>query len=187
MQLSNVHCHGEAPHQSCGDNTEFSDDERAALPPVPQALVRVHTGSGRKTLYLASHASQIIGWPIEQGRALLNDLIEFSTQPCFVYQHRWRVGDLVAWDNRCSLHRARPYDDTRYRRDMRRTTVEGSAATVQEALSFGTTAGRGMLEDAGHLGCLHSSSAEEPDAVIEAVDRIEDTQPRRQLKFQSFA
>lgn len=120
--------------------TEFSDEERTALPPVQQALVCLHAGSGRKTLYLASHASHIIGWPIAQGRALLDDLTNFSTQPRFVYQHRWRVGDLVVWDNRCTLHRARPYDDTRCRRDMRRTTVEDSAPTVPQPHSFTTTA-----------------------------------------------
>src|SRR3569832_138546 len=103
---------------------EFSDEERAALPPVRQPLVRFHPGSERRTLYLASHASHIIGWPAEQGRALLDELTAFATQPRFVYQHRWRVGDLVMWDNRCTLHRARPFDATRYRRDMRRTTVE---------------------------------------------------------------
>jgi alpha-ketoglutarate-dependent 2,4-dichlorophenoxyacetate dioxygenase len=108
--------------------TEFSDDERAALPPVQQDLVRLHPGSRRKTLCLASHASHIIGWPIPQGRALLKELTDFSTQPRFVYQHRWRVGDLVMWDNRCTLHRALPYDDMRCRRDMRRTTVEDSTA-----------------------------------------------------------
>jgi alpha-ketoglutarate-dependent 2,4-dichlorophenoxyacetate dioxygenase len=110
--------------------TEFSDEERTALPPVPQTIVRIHPATGRKTLYLASHASHIIGWPVEQGRALLDQLIEFATQPCFVYQHRWRVGDLVVWDNRCTLHRGRPYDDANFRRDMRRTTVEDSAPTT---------------------------------------------------------
>ena len=112
--------------------TEFSDEERAALPPVPQTVVRIHPGSGRKTLYLASHASHIIGWPVEQGRALLDELIEFATRPCFVHQHRWQAGDLVVWDNRCTLHRGRPYDDAKFRRDMRRTTVEDSAPTVQQ-------------------------------------------------------
>ena len=82
--------------------------------------------SGRKTLYLASHASHIIGWPAERGRELLDGLIEFSTQRRFVYQHHWQRGDLVMWDNRCTLHRARPYDDAGHRRDMRRTTVEES-------------------------------------------------------------
>jgi alpha-ketoglutarate-dependent 2,4-dichlorophenoxyacetate dioxygenase len=112
---------------------EFSDEERAQLPPVPQTVVRLHPGSRRRTLYLASHASHIVGWPVAKGRAFLNDLIGFATQPRFVYQHRWRVGDLVVWDNRCTLHRARPFDDTRHRRDMRRTTVADSAPTLQQA------------------------------------------------------
>jgi alpha-ketoglutarate-dependent 2,4-dichlorophenoxyacetate dioxygenase len=115
--------------------TEFSDDERAALPPVRQPVVRFHSGSERRTLYLGSHASHIIGWPADQGRALLEELTVFATQPRFVYQHRWRVGDLVMWDNRCTLHRARPFDDARYRRDMRRTTVEDSAPALPQSRS----------------------------------------------------
>ncbi len=111
--------------------TDFSEEQRVAFPPVPQSLVRVHPGSGRKTLYLASHASHIIGWPVDLGRALLKELTEFSTQPRFVYQHHWRLNDLVVWDNRCTLHRARPYDDVSHRRDMRRTTVEDIAPTLQ--------------------------------------------------------
>jgi alpha-ketoglutarate-dependent 2,4-dichlorophenoxyacetate dioxygenase len=113
--------------------TDFTDEERAALPPVPQTLVRIHPGSQRKTLYLASHASHIIGWPVEQGRALLGDLIEFATQPRFVYRHHWQPNDLMVWDNRCTLHRGRPYDDAGHRRDMRRTTVEDMAATLEQA------------------------------------------------------
>ena len=92
----------------------------------------MHPGSGRKTLYLASHASHIIGWPVALGRALLDELIAFATQPRFVYQHRWRAGDLVVWDNRCTLHRGRPYDDVKFRRDMRRTTIEESAPTSEQ-------------------------------------------------------
>jgi alpha-ketoglutarate-dependent 2,4-dichlorophenoxyacetate dioxygenase len=111
--------------------TDFSEEQRVAFPPVPQSLVRVHPGSGRKTLYLASHASHIIGWPVDQGRALLRELTKFSTQPPFVYQHHWRLNDLVVWDNRCTLHRARPYDDVSHRRDMRRTTVEDISPTLQ--------------------------------------------------------
>ena len=122
----NSHAYGEG-------YAEFSDEERAQLPPVPQTVVRVHPGSRRRTLYIASHASHIVGWPVEKGRALLKDLIDFSTQPRFVYQHRWCGGDLVAWDDRCTLHRARLYDDTRHRRDMRRTTVADSASTLQQA------------------------------------------------------
>jgi alpha-ketoglutarate-dependent 2,4-dichlorophenoxyacetate dioxygenase len=112
--------------------TDFTEEQRVAFPPVPQSLVRVHPGSGRKTLYLASHASHIIGWPMDQGRALLKELTEFSTQPCFVYQHHWLLNDLVVWDNRCTLHRARPYDDMGHRRDMRRTTVEDIAPTLEQ-------------------------------------------------------
>jgi alpha-ketoglutarate-dependent 2,4-dichlorophenoxyacetate dioxygenase len=102
--------------------TEFSEGERAALPPVLQPLVRRHPGSGRKTLYLASHASHIAGWPVPEGRLLLRDLIEFATRREFVYVHRWRVGDLVIWDNRCTLHRGRPYPPEE-RRDLRRVTT----------------------------------------------------------------
>lgn len=100
-----------------------TDEERASRPPARHPLVRRHPGSGRKALYIASHASHIIGWPLEEGRALLEELIEFATQPQFVYAHKWRVGDLVIWDNRCTLHRATPYQSTQYVRDLRRTTI----------------------------------------------------------------
>jgi alpha-ketoglutarate-dependent 2,4-dichlorophenoxyacetate dioxygenase len=119
--------------------TDFTEEERAAFPPVPQSLVRVHPGSGRKTLYLASHASHIIEWPVEQGHALLGSLTEFSTQPQFVYQHHWRLNDLVVWDNRCTLHRARPYDDAGHRRDMRRTTVEDTGPTLDQDRAWSST------------------------------------------------
>jgi alpha-ketoglutarate-dependent 2,4-dichlorophenoxyacetate dioxygenase len=108
---------------------DFNDAERVAFPPVARKLVQTHPGSNRTTLYLASHASHIIGWPIERGRALLRELIEFASQPRFVYSHAWRQHDLVIWDNRCTLHRARPYDDVTQRRDMRRTTVSDSDTT----------------------------------------------------------
>jgi alpha-ketoglutarate-dependent 2,4-dichlorophenoxyacetate dioxygenase len=103
---------------------EPTDAERAAKPPSRHKLVQVHPGSGRKTLYIAKHASHIVGWPVEEGRKLLNELIEFATQPQFVRAVAWRQpGDLVIWDNRCTMHRATPFEDTVYRRDMRRTTV----------------------------------------------------------------
>jgi alpha-ketoglutarate-dependent 2,4-dichlorophenoxyacetate dioxygenase len=114
--------------------TEFSAEERASLPPVPQRVVRVHLGSGRKTLYLASHASHILGWFMPDGRMLIRDLIEHATQPQFVHTHRWQVGDLVIWDNRCSMHRGRPYDDA-HRRDLRRATIEDDAPTVEQAVA----------------------------------------------------
>lgn len=101
--------------------TDFSEEERAALPPQVRPLVRT-LPSGRTSLYLASHASHIIGWPVPEGRMLLRDLMEHATQREFVYTHKWQVGDLVMWDNRRTMHRSRPFDENE-RRDMRRATV----------------------------------------------------------------
>ncbi len=112
--------------------SEFSESEKAALPPVMQRVVRVHQGSGRKTLYLASHASHIIGWPVPEGRLLLRDLIEFATRREFVFVHRWQAGDLVIWDNRCTLHRGRPFP-AEERRDLRRVTTSDHAAMAEKA------------------------------------------------------
>ena len=114
---------------------ELDDEERAALPPVPQTVVRTHPGSKRRTLYLAAHAFRIRGLPEADGASLLADLTEFATQPRFVYTHRWTVGDLVMWDNRCTMHRGRAYDDARYRRDMHRTTVRDHASTLDQVVA----------------------------------------------------
>ena len=103
------------------------------MPPVPQPLVRLHPGSKRKSLVLASHASHIVGWPVEEGRALLGELTALATQARFVYRHKWRPHDLVIWDNRCTMHRGTLYDDVKYRRDLRRTTVEGRPAALAAA------------------------------------------------------
>jgi alpha-ketoglutarate-dependent 2,4-dichlorophenoxyacetate dioxygenase len=100
-----------------------SAEELASQPPARHRLVQVHPGSRRKHLYLASHCSEIVGWPLAEGRALLRELMELATQPQFVHRHTWRVGDIVIWDNRCTMHRGVPFDDTVHRRDMRRTTV----------------------------------------------------------------
>jgi alpha-ketoglutarate-dependent 2,4-dichlorophenoxyacetate dioxygenase len=105
--------------------------EREVLPPVPQRVVRTHPGSGRQTLYLASHAAHIVGLPIPEGRLLLRDLVEFATQPQFVYRHIWREGDLVIWDNRCTMHRGRPFDE-RETRDLRRVTTRDAASTLDQ-------------------------------------------------------
>ena len=110
---------------------DFNDEVFRQLPPVPPALVRHHRYSGRTSLYLASHASHVIGWPVEEGRALIEELVAFATRQQFVYQHRWTVGDLVMWDNRCTMHRGRPYDDTQ-RRVLHRTTVSDTANTVEQ-------------------------------------------------------
>jgi alpha-ketoglutarate-dependent 2,4-dichlorophenoxyacetate dioxygenase len=111
--------------------TELLFGERDVLPPVPQRLVRVHPGSRRKTLYLAAHASHIVGRPIPEGRLLLRDLIEFATQREFVYRHVWRKGDLVIWDNRCTMHRGRPFDENEIR-DLRRATTRDAASTLDQ-------------------------------------------------------
>ena len=102
---------------------EFSAEERAALEGAIHPLVRTIPRSGRKSLYVASHASRVVEWPIPEGRLLLHELIEHATQREFVYRHSWRVGDLVIWDNRCTMHRARPFEDTKYRRELRRVTT----------------------------------------------------------------
>jgi len=116
--------------------SNFSEEERQSLPPVPQALVRVIAESGRKSLYLASHAGRIFGMPDAEGRALIDQLIEHATRRQFVYTHRWRVNDLVMWDDRCTMHRGTAFDDLRFRRDVQRATVSDVANTCeQEGLS----------------------------------------------------
>jgi alpha-ketoglutarate-dependent 2,4-dichlorophenoxyacetate dioxygenase len=112
--------------------TDFTDEERARFKPVRQRLVRTHPSTGRKSLYLASHAGSILGWPVPEARAFLRDLTEHATQPQFVYVHRWRVGDLVMWDNRRTMHRARPFP-AHEPRDMRRTTLAGDGPTAAQA------------------------------------------------------
>jgi alpha-ketoglutarate-dependent 2,4-dichlorophenoxyacetate dioxygenase len=113
--------------------TEFEADERERLPPVPQLLVRTIPESGRKSLYVAAHAGRIYGMPEAEGRALIDQLIAHTTQRQFVYTHRWRVHDLVLWDNRCTLHRGTEFDDTRWTRDMQRATVSDVANTCEQA------------------------------------------------------
>jgi len=112
--------------------TDFSDEERRALPPVPQTMVRRHAGSGRMGLYIASHAGRIFGMADEEASALVQQLIEHASQRQFVYTHRWRVNDLVMWDNRCTMHRGKPYDDLRWPRVMQRATVADVAPTCEQ-------------------------------------------------------
>jgi alpha-ketoglutarate-dependent 2,4-dichlorophenoxyacetate dioxygenase len=110
---------------------EFTEEERAMFRPVRQALVRTHPNTGRKSLYLASHAGTIIGWPVPEARAFLRDLNEEATRPENVYVHKWRQFDLVMWDNRQTMHRVRRFDESKVR-DMRRTTVAGDAPTAEQ-------------------------------------------------------
>lgn len=105
-----------------------TEEQREAKPPALHKLVHRHPGSGRKALFMGAHASHIDGWPVDKGRALLRELMEFATQARFVHRYRWHVGDMVMWDNRVSLHRATPFDDFAFKRDMRRTTVIDAAA-----------------------------------------------------------
>jgi alpha-ketoglutarate-dependent 2,4-dichlorophenoxyacetate dioxygenase len=111
--------------------TDFTEEERARFAPVRQCLVRTHPVTGRKSLYLASHAGGIVGWPVPEARAFLRDLIEIATQRQFVYSHQWRVGDLVMWDNRQTMHRARPFP-AHEPRDVRRTTLVGDGPTAAQ-------------------------------------------------------
>src|SRR5579872_6504004 len=112
--------------------TEFPQGEREQYPPSPQRLVRLHPGSKRKTLYLSAHGSHVVGWPVADGRLLLWDLTAHATQREFVYSHQWRVGDLVIWDNRCTMHRGRPHDEAQPR-DLRRATTLDTASTLEQA------------------------------------------------------
>ena len=111
---------------------EWTEDERQRNAPVPQRLVRRHPGSGRRSLFLSSHAGDIVGWPVPEARAFLRDLNEHATQRQFVYAHKWRVGDLVMWDNRAMMHRGRRYDPNVVR-ELHRTTVADSAPTLHQA------------------------------------------------------
>ena len=102
---------------------EFSEEEEEQLKGAVHPVVRMNPRTRRRSLYLASHASRIIDWPVPEGRLLLRDLTEHATQPQFVYRHVWRVGDLVIWDNRATMHRGRPFDDASHRRELRRVTT----------------------------------------------------------------
>jgi alpha-ketoglutarate-dependent 2,4-dichlorophenoxyacetate dioxygenase len=112
--------------------TDFTDDERVKWAPVRQRLVRRHPRSGRLSLYLSSHAGEIEGWPVPEARAFLRDLNEHATQRKFVYAHVWRPHDIVMWDNRVTMHRARRYDHTKVR-DLHRTTLTNEVSSLEQA------------------------------------------------------
>ncbi len=111
--------------------TDLTPEEMAAFKPVRQRLVRVHPATGRKSLFLSSHAGAIVGWTIPEARMFLRDLTEHATQREFVYSHAWKPHDLVMWDNRATMHRARRFDRNEVR-DVRRTTLAGHAPTVEQ-------------------------------------------------------
>src|SRR5262249_26356076 len=112
--------------------TDLTQEEITAFRPVRQPLVRTHPVTGRRSLFLASHAGAIVGWTIPEARMFLRDLVEHATQPQFVYRHQWRVGDLVVWDNRQTVHRGPRFARNEVR-DVRRTALGGEAATPASA------------------------------------------------------
>jgi alpha-ketoglutarate-dependent 2,4-dichlorophenoxyacetate dioxygenase len=120
---------------------EFTPEEAQRLEGAVHPLVHTIPGSGRKSLYIASHASHIIDWPVPDGRLLLLDLRDHAVQKEFRYAHRWQPGDLVIWDNRCTMHRGLRYEDAKYRRELVRVTTldvpfdkpRGLAVAVQTA------------------------------------------------------
>jgi len=122
-QLEGLRVHHSIAHSRQTLGFEFSQEEQESLRGAVHPLIRTLPRSQRKSLYVASHASRILDWPVPEGRLLLRELMEHATQPEFVYRHVWREGDLVIWDNRATMHRARPFADARYRRELRRVTT----------------------------------------------------------------
>ncbi len=123
-----VAIHDFAYNRSLIDPNLMTEEQKRETPPVPHAVVRTNPANGRKNFYAGAHASHIRGMPVEEGRALLRALTDLATQP--KYTHTWRDNDLVIWDNRCCLHRGRPWDKVHYRRMMYRTTVAGIGPTA---------------------------------------------------------
>lgn len=122
-RLEGLRVHHSIAHSRQTLGFEFSEKELESLKGAIHPLVRTMPRTGRRALYLASHASRIVDWPLPEGRLLLRDLMEHATRPELVYAHKWRVGDLVVWDNRCTMHRATPFDDGAHRRELRRVTT----------------------------------------------------------------
>ena len=111
---------------------DYGAHNQDKLRPVRHRLVRTHPVTGRKSLYLSAHIGTIVGWPVPEARAFIRDLTEHATQPQFTHAHQWRVNDLVIWDNRTTMHRARRYKDLHEIRDLHRTTIRGDAQTAPQ-------------------------------------------------------
>jgi alpha-ketoglutarate-dependent 2,4-dichlorophenoxyacetate dioxygenase len=114
---------------------DYNPGHEEQLKPVPHRLVITHPKTGRKSLYLSSHIGGIVGWPVPEARAFIRDLTEHATQPRFVYSHKWRVGDMVMWDNRTVMHRATRFRDLEEVRDLRRTSIKGTGLAVNQAMA----------------------------------------------------
>ena len=133
--LAGLHAHHSIAYSRETLGFSFSEAESERLKGAVHPLVLVNPRTGRRSLYLASHASRIVEQPVAEGRLLLRDLMEHATRPERVYRHSWRAGDVVIWDNRATMHRARPFDDTVHRREMRRVTTldAGDPSRVAQA------------------------------------------------------
>ena len=119
---------------------QFTESELRDFAPMPQPLVRTHPRTGRQSLFLSAHAGRIVGWPLPEALMLLRELTEHATQREFVYRHTWRVGDLVMWDNQATMHRGKIYEDLKYPRDMRRTTLTCGAPAIPYAQAMAVNA-----------------------------------------------
>ena len=117
-----------------------TEEMKRAMPPVQHDVVRVIPQSGRAALYIGQHTTHVVGWPREEGERFLDELNRFAAQPQFIYTHRWRAGDLVIWDNRCTLHRATGYDVYRHKRDLRRTTINEGGPEISSTDAIGVAA-----------------------------------------------
>ena len=130
-QLEGLRAHHSIAHSREILGFTFSEKERDILKGAVQPLIRTLPRTGRKALYIAAHVSKILDWPLPEGRLLLLDLIEHATKPEYVYRHAWKLGDLVIYDNRATMHRARPYPDTQHRRELRRVTTLDVPFTIE--------------------------------------------------------
>lgn len=130
-QLEGLRAHHSIAHSREILGFTFSEKEQDILKGAIQPLIRTLPRTGRKALYIAAHVSKILDWPLPEGRLLLLDLIEHATKPEYVYRHAWHVDDLVIYDNRATMHRARPYPDTQHRRELRRVTTLDVPFTIE--------------------------------------------------------
>ncbi|HEX2651106.1 MAG TPA: TauD/TfdA family dioxygenase [Burkholderiales bacterium] len=123
QRIADLRAHHSIAHSRRSLGFEFSKEEEERLKGAEHPVVRTNPRTGRRSLYLASHMSRILGWPVPDGRLLIQELVEHATQPRFVYRHSWRVGDLVIWDNLATMHRGKAYDDSAHKRELRRVTT----------------------------------------------------------------